>query len=114
MGTPGGQVAKGHLPVAADFSLKEEGEFLRLSGLRADEPGCRFRGEGDPRLQALSCIQLYFAVALSIFFCSIFLTLQHFWRTPFDKGQLYQTPTSVSLLFLSLGATLLGVFLPRF
>lgn len=59
-------------------------------------------------------VQLYFAVALSIFFCSIFLTLQHFWRTPFDKGQLYQAPTSVSLLFLSLGATLLGVFLPLF
>ena len=36
-------------------------------------------------------------LALSIFFCSIFLTLQHFWKTPFDKGQLYQTHTSVSL-----------------
>ena len=57
----------GHLPMAADFSLKEEEELLRLRRLRADETGCCFRGEGRPCLQSLSCTTLFCCWLLAFF-----------------------------------------------
>ena len=54
----------------------------------------------------------YFALAPSIFFCQVFVTLQHFQKTPSDKGQAYQARTSVSLS-LSQGAPSLRVLIPH-
>lgn len=53
VGVPVVEVACCHVPLAANFSLKEENELLRLRRLREDEAGCSFHGEGSQEIERL-------------------------------------------------------------